>query len=265
MAPAPDPDDRTAPPNGTAASTDGVRVCFASLNTAAVSELCIRSMHGLAGHPFRLTVGDCGSDDGSIEMFETFAARGLLDLEVAPDGRRHGEWIDHWFATTPERYLVVCDSDVEYLRAGWLHAMVTTAQATGAALVATRIQARDGVPYTHPGTGATATLAARPEPWLMLLDLAATRGVVTTSFLYEEVERADGTKVAYDVAAAFFRDLELAGLPHTEMPAAFAGAYRHYSGLTWQRRGIPWKRRLKQGAKAAWVRVRLARARRRWP
>ena len=245
--------------------TPGVRVCFASFDTAEVSELCIRSMRALAGTPFRLSVGDCGSTDGSVPMFERFRDAGVLDLEVAPNGRRHGEWIDQWLADTTEQYLVVCDSDVEFLADGWLAAMVETARSGNAALVATRIQARDGVPYTHPGTGARATLAPRPEPWLMMIDTTKVRGVVSASFLYEERVLVDGTKVAYDTAAAFFRELTAAGLPYVEMPMSFADAYRHYSGLTWQLAGMPWRRRLKQFAKYRWVRWRLRRARRLWP
>jgi hypothetical protein len=66
-----------------------VRICFASYNTKRMSELCLRSMRALAGYPFVLNVGDCGSNDGSIAMFQRYAAAGQLHLEVARSLQRH--------------------------------------------------------------------------------------------------------------------------------------------------------------------------------
>ncbi len=247
-----------------------VEVCFASYNTAAVTELCLRTLVARAGHPHQLRVGDCGSTDGSLELLRRLAGAGWCSLEVAPEGRAHPDWLDGWLADSTGRYLVFCDSDVEFRRDGWLAAMVETAVAHDAALVATRIQARNGVPYRHPVTGATATLAARPEPWLVLLDVDQVRDHITTSFAYTESTNADGTKIAYDTMAAFFADLEAAGLRYAEMPTSFARSYRHYGSMTWQKLDaarMPWRRRTKQLAKLAWVNVKLrvARARYRTP
>ncbi len=99
--------------------TADVQVHFASINTAGVTELCIRTMRHFAGYPFSLVVGDCGSTDGSIPMLQAFAARGWLELEIAPDGRRHPDWLDQWLASCPTRYAVFCDSDIEFRRSGW--------------------------------------------------------------------------------------------------------------------------------------------------
>jgi glycosyltransferase involved in cell wall biosynthesis len=244
--------------------TADVRVYFASINTAAVTELCIRTMRQFAGYPFELVVGDCGSTDGSLEMLGRFEARHWLHLEVAPDGRRHPDWLDGWFATCPTRYAVFCDSDIQFRRPGWLRAMVERAQRDGVALVATRIQARGGVHYEHPVTGARRVLAERPEPWLMLVDIEQTRDVVTTSFAYRDELQDDGTKIAFDTAAAFFRDLEESGLHYAEMPPEFAHAYRHYGSLSWQSahdRSMPMTVRVKQALKRARVRINLRRAR----
>lgn len=237
-----------------------VTVCFANYNTAQVSELCLRSMHVYAGHPFQLLVGDCDSTDGSIAMFERYERSGRCTLEIARGGRRHGDWLDQWLATVTTKYVVFCDSDVEFLRHNWLHEMVRTAELHSAALVATRIQAKDGVAYTHPGTGAVATLAARPEPWLMLFDAEQVRSL-PASFLYEEQTVPHGGKVAYDTAAAFFREIVSAGLVYVEMPSTFARSFRHYSGMTWQRSGVPLRRQLKQIAKRTFVGIRWARSR----
>ena len=246
--------------------TADVQVHFASINTADVTELCIRTMRHFAGYPFSLVVGDCGSTDGSIPMLQAFATRGWLELEIAPDGRRHPDWLDQWLASCPTRYAVFCDSDIEFRRADWLRQMVAQAEREGAALVATRIQARNGVPYRHPVTGAQRILAARPEPWLMLIDVEQVRGRVETSFEYRDELQPDGkTKVAYDTAAAFFRDLQTQDLRVTEMPPEFSRSYLHYGSLSWQHasdRNMPLTRRAKQFAKRARVRLSLWRARR---
>ncbi len=250
--------------NGDPHAPIDAHVYVASFNTAAATELCIRSARRLAGMPFRLTVGDGGSSDGSVAMLERMAAEGRCEIELVTGGRRHSEWLDHWFAQCGERYCVFSDSDVEYLGKDWLARMVRTARERDAALVATRIQAREGVAYRHPTTGATRTLASRPEPWLMLIDVTQTRGRVDATFGYEDRLRDDGTKTAFDIGAAFFHALDDAGLRWVEMPADFAKAYRHFGGLSWQRAtgtGIPLRRRAKQLAKILYVRARLARVR----
>jgi glycosyltransferase involved in cell wall biosynthesis len=246
-------------------ATADVRVHFASINTAAVTELCIRTMRELAGYPFELVVGDCGSTDGSIEMLQDFERRGWLQLEIAPDGRRHPDWLDGWLETCPTRYAVFCDSDIQFRQSGWLRKMVERAEQEHAALVATRIQARGGVQYQHPVSGARRILAERPEPWLMLIDVEQTRGVVRTSFAYRDELQPDGrTKVAFDTAAAFFRDLQSSGLRYAEMPAEFSRAYHHYGSLSWQSAGdraMPLGVRAKQAVKRARVQLNLRRAR----
>lgn len=243
-----------------------VRVHVATINTASAVELTIRSMRLHAGYPFELVVGDGGSTDGSLPRLRDLVRRGWLTLEVAPEGRTHAEWLDRWFASCSCRYAVFADSDVEFMGDGWLRDMVAAAVDNKAALVATRIQARGGVAYRHPVTGAERVLAPRPEPWLMLLDVPRLRGVMRSGFGYrdEPAPGAPGGKMAFDVGAAMFRDLSEAGLPWVEMPPEFGARYHHFGGLSWQKgadRRIPAARRAKQALKAARIRWRLARAR----
>jgi glycosyltransferase involved in cell wall biosynthesis len=243
-----------------------VRVHVPTINTASVTELCIRTMRRYADYPFELVVGDGGSTDGSLEMLRRFERAGWLELQVAPDGRKHAEWLDKWFAECPTKYAVFSDSDVEFHRMGWLRELVDTARRTGAALVATRIQARGGVEYRHPQTGAQRTLAERPEPWLMLIDIEQTRGVVATSFAYrDEIDPDTGRKVGFDISAAFFRSLQQAGLTYAEMPPEFAKAYTHYGSMSWKRirdQHMPITHRARQLMKHARVHINLVRARR---
>jgi glycosyltransferase involved in cell wall biosynthesis len=213
-----------------------VRVHVATINTANVTELCIRTMRRTAGYPFELVVGDGGSTDGSLEMLRGFEEAGWLALEIAPGGRSHTDWLDKWIAECPAQYAVFSDSDVEFRRADWLQQMVDAAQRSGAALVATRIQARGGVDYVHPVTGSKRVLAERPEPWLMMIDVNQTRGRVNTSFAYRDEYAADGTsKIGFDTSAAYFRELQAVGLTYVEMPPDFAKAYIHYGSMSWKK------------------------------
>ena len=227
----------TAGPTGEPAATC-VTVHVASLNTARVTELCIRSMRHYAGHAFQLVVGDAGSSDGSIEMLRGFESRGWLELEVAEGGRKHAEWLDLWLARCPTRYAVFSDSDVEYLQAGWLADLVDTAVTKEAALVCARMQWPPDA-FVHPVTGAARRLAPRPTPWLLMIDIEQVRGRVDASFRYQDVADPDafGGKVAYDVGAAYFAALEAAGLTWAEMPPAWQPKFRHFGGLTWLKSG----------------------------
>ena len=244
--------------------TGAVTVHVASLDTKAVTELCVRSMRHYAGHPFALEVGDAGSTDGSLAMLRRFESRGWLTLEVAAGGRKHAEWLDQWVASCPTRYAVFSDSDVEYRQRGWLADLVGTADTKGAAMVCARMQWPPDS-FVHPVTGAARRLAPRPTPWLLLVDLDQVRGRVDASFRYQDVDDPDafGGKVAYDVGAAYFAALEAAGLPWAEMPPEWQPKFRHFGGLTWLRRGpdATAEVRAKQLAKAGIVHAHLWRAR----
>ena len=82
----------------------------------------------------------------------------------------------------------------------------------------------------------------------------------------KNVGRADayGGKVAYDVGAAYFRELERAGLTWAEMPEAWQSHYHHYGGLTWLgagSEGVSLRRRAKQFLRSSTAHRHLRRAR----
>ncbi len=256
------PSDAVASVNG---SDSRVTVHVATLNTAHVTELCIRSMRQTAGRPFDLVVGDAGSTDGSVAMLHAWQALGWLQLEEAASGRTHADWIDGWVASCPTRYIVLSDSDVEYREPGWLEDLVETAQSTGSAMVCARMLNPHGI-YVHPVTGATRRLASRPSPWLLLLDLDQVRGVVHATFQPRDVKDpgSDGLGTSFDVGATYFDALVAAGLTWTEMPPAWRSKFRHYGGLTWLKNGAMAKNstvRARQMAKLGIVEARLRRAR----
>jgi glycosyltransferase involved in cell wall biosynthesis len=214
-------------------SSDGkVRVHVASFNTCAASELCIRSMRASAGIPFALTVGDSGSHDGSQDMLRALEDRGWLDLEVRA-GRKHADWLDDWIRRSDTKYVVLSDSDIQYLRRGWLRELVATADATGAAVVYAE-RTGEAPNYVHPRTGEVVRLAARPAPWLFLV-AADKVSEIDVSF-HEDSELRDDLpegKIVYDVGGLFFREVERRGLALVQMPKAFRRSFRHYAGLSW--------------------------------
>ncbi|MGZ6977355.1 MAG: glycosyltransferase [Acidimicrobiia bacterium] len=219
----------------TATPSPEVVVHVASLNTAAATELCVRSMRHYAGHEFDLVVGDGGSTDGSLETLRDFEQRGWLTLEVAPGGRKHFEWLDQWVAECPARYAVFVDSDVEFLGPNWLQEMLDTARDRDAALVCAQMLST-APHFRHPVTGAVRTVMGRPAPWLLMLDLAALRGRVDVSFRYVEVEDEEGAggKIAHDVGGAYFVALKDAGLDWVQLPDAYRKKFRHFGGLSWR-------------------------------
>lgn len=259
------PAEATIGSNGARADGSDVVVHVASINTAAATELCVRSMREYAGRAFDLVVGDCGSTDGSLPMLRGFEARGWLRLEVAPDGRMHAEWLDRWLRSCTARFAVFVDSDIEFLEPGWLDDMVQAGLDNDAALVCAQMlgpRAR----YVHPQTGAKRTLGPRPAPWLVLLDTEMLHGRVDASFAYRDVVDAEafGGKIGYDVGGAYFAALRDAGLGWLEMPSTFRRKFHHFSGLSWRRLldlKAPMRMRPGQARRIATVYLHLWRAR----
>jgi len=238
-----------------------VRVHIASFNTAAATELAIRSARHYADYPFELVVGDSGSSDGSREMLEALKERGWLDLETAREPRSHYEWIDRWVQACPRRFGVFVDSDVEFLASRWLRDMVEAASGADAAFVAAEVLPEDP-DYVFYLTGEPMFLAARPAPWLFLVDSEKARSVgASFAPLAAQNDPRPDAVTSYDVGALFFRRLQDAGLHWAEMPRSFLAKVHHYGGLSWK--PLSGRKGAKQIAKIVIVRWRLMRLRRR--
>lgn len=234
-----------------------VTICIASINTRAALELCIRSLrrHTAPGS-CRVVVGDCGSTDGSLPMLVRMLRAGWVDdVEVALRGRRHAGWIDHWVDTCPTRYLVLCDSDVEFRRAGWLEELRSAAQSGGAVLAAAGISTvQPG--YVHPVTGEHKRMAPRPTAHLMLLDAGGARRVATSFESHTEDADVPEGRLGYDVGGLFLRECLRTGLPVVAMPPAFEQTFRHWEGMSWTRNLAG--RRLRGVSNTTKVAVKLA-------
>jgi glycosyltransferase involved in cell wall biosynthesis len=199
-------------------------VCIASVNTAWNTELCLRSLQVReAGHSFRVVVGDCGSTDRTLPMLVRMARRGVVDdIELAPRGRTHATWIDHWLSTCPTRYMVLLDSDVEVRLDGWLAQLHRARSESGAALV-TSVMEEERPEITRPGV----KMSRRPTVYCILLDVAKARSVARS---FEEWY--DGP-VGYDVGAWFFAGVIDGEMPYVVMPEAWLPAVKHYEAMSY--------------------------------
>jgi hypothetical protein len=220
-------------PNGSQHEARTVHVYVASYNTVDATELCIRSMREYARYPFQVTVGDSGSNDGSLPMLMRLKERGWLRLEQTTGRRIHSEWLDEWRASTDSQLAVFVDSDVEFLRPGWLRELVDAATIGGAAMTFTELLP-EGVNFVEPVGHVTIRLASRPAPWLMMLDVTKTaRLTASFGFAKEETDRVPEGLIGYDVGAMFFRAVKESGLSWTQMPEEYRCRYHHYGGLSW--------------------------------
>lgn len=234
----------TAPMTAHSIASTDVTAYVASFNTRLDTELCLRTLRSTApGVP--VIVGDSGSRDGSLEMLGRFARRRWIQLELAPEGRMHGEWLDHWISTCRTPYAVFVDSDVELLRPGWLDEMLNGALATNSAIAYADFLPAD--PHIFDKRfNVTVNSPARPGPWLMLVDVAAIRSLNSTfKFVAVPDESADNGARWYDVGAKMLEDLISAGLGHSKIDS-LDGAFIHFGGRSWNRPSgeSPWKVRL---------------------
>lgn len=211
-----------------------MHVYIASLNTRASTELTIRTALKLAGHSFRLTVGDGGSVDGSVEMLRSLEADGLLDLELAEQGKSHADWLDHWLSTCRSDFACFVDSDVEFLRRRWLGCLLDVAADTPADLVYAEVLA-GSEDFVMPWTGEKVRLAPRPAPWLFLARVETVRavGVSFAEHVLENSASAD-EKTVYDVGGWFHQAASSSGLRSRVMPRRFGRWYRHLGGTSWR-------------------------------
>ena len=204
-------------------------IYVASFNTVAYTELCIRSLHHYADVPFHLVVGDSDSRDGSREMLQSMAEEGWLELETSAARREHAHWLDDWLASAPAEHILFCDSDIQFLRSGFLSTLVHAAQ-RGAAIVSERV-----LPGRHYQDWRAPThIVPRPAPWLLLVDAPALRSL-GTSFqrMIEPTDRYPEGQVTYDIGAKLYERTLEAGMRHATLGWSFRRRYRHFGNASW--------------------------------
>ncbi len=209
-----------------------VTIFVATINTAHATELCIRSLDRYTSLAHRTTVGDCGSTDRTLPMLmRQLRANRVQDVELAPCGRDHGSWIDHWIETCQTDYAAIVDSDVEILDGAWLETLIETATRTRATCVAAELlPERENYVDAY---GYNRRLSRRPSPWMMLLNVPEARNMPSFKFTWREDQSVPEGARSYDTGAKFLEGVEAAGLLALEAPAVFKSHFRHYGGLSW--------------------------------
>jgi len=211
-----------------------VHVYVASLNTALATELCVRSLRAYAGCSYRLTVGDGGSTDDSLEMLEEFRDRGWLELEVDPSRPRHHQWLERWLARSDGDLLVFCDSDMEFVRPDALRPLVSVAASSGAALTVAEhcLEAGGG---REPVTGKPVRMAERFSAWLFAVDPRAVSGFAPSfGFTWCEDPTIPEGNRGFDTGALFLGEINRLDLGYAVMPHLYRRRYRHFTGMTWR-------------------------------
>src|SRR3954466_15272643 len=145
-----------------------VTVAIASVNTRRFTELAIRSAVARAGCDVKVVVGDCGSSDGTLAMLDRLGSRFVREVETAPSGRYHGQWLDHWVTTLDDDLVVFVDSDVEFRRDGWLVRLLQQRELENAAIIGGE-WVQESPFYRLPGEATVVRLAGRPAPWVQLI------------------------------------------------------------------------------------------------
>jgi glycosyltransferase involved in cell wall biosynthesis len=246
------------------ATEPNVTIFIASINTAAATELCVRSIARYTTRDaYTLCVGDCGSTDNSLPRLMAMVHENLIDdVMLAPHGRSHGAWLDLWTDTCTTRYAVMVDSDAEILKAGWLDVLLKSANDSEAAIVCAEIL--DEVPQYVDYTGVPRRLARRPSAWMMLIDVAKCRERASWKFAMESDPSIPEQQWAFDTGAQLMRALSQAGETVVAAPTAFQRCFRHYGGLSWVKmtRSRGWRaraHRLKVGLLNLYLFARLKR------
>jgi hypothetical protein len=167
--------------------------------------------------------------------------------------RSHTEWLDHWLATCSEDLAVFVDSDVEFLRAGWLDDLVRTAREHSAVLVCGEMLPEQ-LNFIEPVSDHALRPAARPAAWLLLFDVARLRSTgCSFAFSSSASDAVDEGLIAYDVGAVLFRELSARNETITIMPSSFRRKYYPLRRMSWRPddvagRGLRFRWRARKGA-----------------
>lgn len=209
------------------AAREPLPIYVASYNTSLHTELCIRSLHHYAGGPFTLNIGDSDSRDGSAEMLNRLAQEGWLTVESIQAPRLHREWLDHWLQNATAERVLFCDSDIEFLRSGFIAAL----RATRAAIVSPELLAAG----RYVDSKLTTHLMTRPAPWLTMIDAPSLRSLQTSfAEVTEATEEYPEGKRTFDVGGLLYHRALEAGLTYADLGRSFRRYYRHYFGASWR-------------------------------
>jgi hypothetical protein len=211
-----------------------VTLFIASYNTQPATELAVRSAHRFAGYPFTLIVGDSASRDGSSEMLKNLERQGLLQLVSVSSQRKHAEWLDWFLLHCPTRIGVIIDSDIEFLKNGWLVDFIEVLYNQGAAFVGGESTPEEPKFVTADGDPIH-LMPRNAAPWLMALDVDKVRSLSCSFIERREGLDASDLPLFYDVGGFAQKLASDAGFPVVVMPSTYRVKYRHFTGLSWRK------------------------------
>jgi glycosyltransferase involved in cell wall biosynthesis len=211
-----------------------VAVCIASYNTRRATEVAIRRVLAQRDVNVSVHVGDAGSTDGSLVMLHRFADRGQVQLQIAPQGRTHGEWLDDWTASIDAPFGAFVDSDLFLLRARTLRRLLD-AVVDNNAILATCRRVPEIPDYVSDLNNDRYRIATRVAPWLSAFRTKELRALgVSWQYRWEARPDLPEGAMSWDVGADVDAALGAAGRPAYVMPADFDREWIHVGGLSWR-------------------------------
>ena len=239
-----------------------VTIICATRNAADAVRLTFESLRRSEPTGYRLLVADNGSTDGTLEFL---ASLDWVQLFRGDGCQSHGAALDWLTRKVTTRYFLTMDSDVVFLRPGWLADLRRVAQENGAAAVG----------ELEPGSGA---YRSRLAPYVLLLDTDRIRALGssfescavirdpaealrwrrrprTEHVDYSEVRRYRSATF-YPTGGRLFECINQAGQRWAATPPRTRRKYRHLGHMSWAAAEAPFA--AAHNAKLSKVRAILA-------
>ena len=209
-------------------------VFIASLNTRTALRLCLGSLERRGPRPpLPLWIADNASSDGSVPLLEAYAAsRPHVQLELHPEIRWHGAWIDTALARAPGELLFVLDSDLIFFGSSLIPRCIDYMRRHPECLI---LQAD---PW-RPGPAAADTPLREPSlsTWFLCIrtSLRQHSGESFIAVFPEQQPQRQGRRVMSDTGAKVIADLRRQGLPHAVqvLPRHWRPLFHHIGSLSW--------------------------------
>lgn len=219
-----------------------VTILCATCDGGDAVRLTLSSLRQFTPEPYQLLVADNGSTDGTREYLAALDWLELFNRDPRRSASSHGATLDWLVRRVKTRYFLTLDSDVVFLRRGWLSDLRETLERRGVATVG---EFEPGVEAYRP----------RLAPHVMLIDSDRFRALrcsfracvmigdraeicrwrrrrPSENLSYEEL-RTYRTGAFYSTGARFFERMVESGLPWAATPLRIRRMYRHLGHMSW--------------------------------
>jgi glycosyltransferase involved in cell wall biosynthesis len=219
-----------------------VTILCATLNGGDVVRLTFSSLRRFTPEPYRILVADNGSTDSTLDYLRSLDWIELFKLDQHRTKASHGATLD-WLAKKVEtRYLLTLDSDVAFLRHGWLGELSDTLAAQDLAAVG---EFEPAVGAYRPRL-APHVLLLNTERFLALgtsfescvrfddsAEVRRWRGRSKSEYLSQEELNSYHSAAFYSTGAALFETVLETGERWAPTPLRIARKYRHFGHMSW--------------------------------